>query len=209
MIVSKQCPKCYEFIEIDDSREFMFCRYCGEKIINENFTKPQQPENVNSAPAQEAPPTGNPYQQPQNPGFATAPPKTAPNPGFATAPPKTAPNPGFATAPPKTAPNPGFATAPPIGQPANFTVQNENPNLFINFRTVNIRYVLQTSIDNGMITQYTNGDCIGFSLTPGKHFVKFRLGSRRYMRPIMITDANTKIYIDYVFDGSNRIDIHF
>ncbi len=183
MIVSKQCPKCYEFIEIDDSREFMFCRYCGEKITNENFTKPQEPENVNSAPAQEAPPTGNPYQQPQNPGFATA--------------------------PPKTAPNPGFATAPPIGQPANFTVQNENPNLFINFRTVNIRYVLQTSIDNGMITQYTNGDCIGFSLTPGKHFVKFRLGSRRYMRPIMITDANTKIYIDYVFDGSNRIDIHF
>ena len=177
MIINKKCPICMAEVQFDDSREFMFCQYCGVKIMNDNYRAPASPNT----------------------------------PGFATAPPKTTTNAGFATAPPKVTPNPGFATAPPKGAPNAATVANgdNQSNVFINFRTTNLAYVLQTSIDNRMITQFRNGDTVGFALTPGKHFVKFRIGSRRYMRPIMITDANTKVYINYSYDGTNNIDITF
>ena len=33
MIIQVTCPSCGSRIEIDNSREFMFCRYCGTKIL--------------------------------------------------------------------------------------------------------------------------------------------------------------------------------
>lgn len=35
MLISLKCPHCHGDVQLDDSREFGFCMYCGTKIINE------------------------------------------------------------------------------------------------------------------------------------------------------------------------------
>ena len=33
MMIRMQCPNCGSAIDFDDSREFMFCPYCGRSFI--------------------------------------------------------------------------------------------------------------------------------------------------------------------------------
>jgi len=35
MLISLKCPHCHGDVQLDDSREFGFCMYCGTKILNE------------------------------------------------------------------------------------------------------------------------------------------------------------------------------
>ena len=81
------------------------------------------------------------------------------------------------------------------------------PNVFINFISLYHNFTLQTSIGNTMITQYKTGDTKAFMLPKGRHIIKFRIGSHRFSRAIMIYDRTTRVNIKYLQDGRNHIEI--
>ena len=52
MLIRMQCPACGAAVNFDDTREFMFCSYCGTKIVNAEANKPVPINNAASVPAQ-------------------------------------------------------------------------------------------------------------------------------------------------------------
>ena len=40
MIIRMQCPNCGAAVDFDDTRELMFCTYCGTKIVNASARSP-------------------------------------------------------------------------------------------------------------------------------------------------------------------------
>lgn len=183
MLVTMKCPSCAADLQIDDSRDFMFCQYCGTKIANlaervqvsgsvklDNST---QVQNIFQR-AYEFEKAGriddavNYYNRVLDLDLNYAPARE------------------------------GLARC-------NTVITH--PNVTITFKTIYHDFILQTSINNKQITKYRNGDAYSFTLPVGTHKVKFRIGSHRYSRAVVITDRNTRINILYINDGRNHIDI--
>ncbi|MBQ8572352.1 MAG: zinc ribbon domain-containing protein [Ruminococcus sp.] len=185
MLVTMKCPSCGANLEIDNTREFMFCQYCGTKIAN----IAEKVEVSGTVTLDNSSAINNLLQR----GYE-------------------------------------FERAMKIDEAIDYynkvldlQYDNKNarqgiarcnmiitaPNVFISFNALNNGLVLQTSIDNGLITKYRSGSTTAFTLPLGKHTIKFRIGAHRFARAIMINDRNTKIYVRYTQDGRNHIDISF
>lgn len=183
MLVTMKCPSCGADLQIDNAREFMFCQFCGTKIANLT-EKIEISGNVsldNSARITNLLQRAKEHEKLSKIGEAI----------------------GYYNQVLDLDIN--CAEARQGIDRCNVIITE--PNVTISFKTLFNNYILQTSIDNKMITKYRNGDSYAFTLPVGKHIVKFRIGSHRYSRAIIVKDRSSKFNILYTQDGRNHIDI--
>lgn len=185
MLVTMKCPSCAADLQIDNAREFMFCQYCGTKIVNlaERVEVSGSVTIDNTSAINNNLQRAYEFEQAMKIDEALRYYNQVLDLDFNNA-----------------AARQGIARC-------NMIVTE--PNVTITFKSLYHNFILQTSIDNAMITKFRNGDSYAFTLRPGKHIVKFRIGSHRFARAIVINDRNTKVNILYTQDGRNHIDITF
>lgn len=89
------------------------------------------------------------------------------------------------------------------------TIDRSNePNLYINFMSVNPKIMLVTRIaDTGQKNTYISGQTMTFRLTPGRHVVVLKIGKRNYNRTIFIPENNQPVRINASFSGVANINI--
>lgn len=62
-----------------------------------------------------------------------------------------------------------------------------NPNLVISYTSEHPGvYMITTLLSTGASYQYTHGQSMGFTLTPGIHSIDFKIGKRTYRRDVVI-----------------------
>lgn len=183
MLITMKCPSCGSNLEVDATREFMFCQYCGTKIMNAaekveisgsvNIDNSRTIQNLLKR-AEDFEKTGrinesySYYNQVLDIDCN--------------------------------------CTAAINGVNRTRMIVTE-PNVFITFRCIVENVILQTSINNANITRYRNGDRREFILKPGNYVVKFKIGSKRYANKFTIVDRNSRINIQFTHDKRNHIDI--
>ncbi len=181
MLVLMKCPNCNADLQMEETREYMFCQYCGTKVANMQ----QKVQVVNHIQIDAA--SLFPHLQMQNrygiPQIGLLLGKIQEM--------KRIGNIDQAIA---------YCDAVLVLDPNNQEVLRErdlmlktitNPNVFVRFTSVNQNAGLQTSIDNRQITRYMIGEEKRFTLPLGRHIIKFRSGMKRYAREFEIYDRNS------------------
>lgn len=160
MLFNVKCPSCGSVILFDDSRVFMFCRVCGQKLYKDpSMTAENQP----------AQPQVQYAQQPQAP-----------------------------------------VQMPVVMQP-HVPVQNVpgSPNLIISFTSEHPRvFLITTILATGQSFQYSHGQSMTFTLTPGIHAIDLKIGKRTYRRDVLINAVGDPVRILASWSrGTARISI--
>lgn len=233
MLVTMKCPSCAADLQIDDAREFMFCQYCGTKIANiaEKVEVSGSVTIDNTATIRNLLHRGYEFENSQRFNEAIEYYNKILDIQYDNADARNS----IVRCNKKisdTFIHKGLLfekdmkideaiecykkalEASPSNEHAKINIARcagiiTDSNVFISFTAVNKAMVLQTSINNGLIAKYTSGTNKAFILPVGRYIVKFRIGSHRFSREIIINDRYTKVNINYTQDGRNHIDITY
>ncbi len=186
MLVLMKCPNCNADLQMDEAREFMFCKYCGTKIANMQ----QKVQVVNHIQID----AGDLFANLQTRGLA--------NDGF-----RQSNNTQTLMQRVQSFKRSGsidqaiaYCNAILDIEPNHSAARREldslmktitDVNVCVRFSGGNIDTVLQTSLDNRQITRYGSGDEKWFMMPIGRHIIKFRLGSKRYSREFEFYDRTS------------------
>ena len=186
MIIQITCPSCGSQIEIDNSREFMFCKYCGTKIYGANITGANMGYAPDANAGYGADPNADPYEEygaGANVDFAPV-----SDAGYtANA------NTGYTAAQNYPANmNPGYA-------------QN-TPNLTISYSTTQPQYPLTVMLD-GQKWVFPDQAVQGFNMTPGVHTVTFYIARRGWRKIVNIPPTGVPVRVSVVYAGRTKIYI--
>lgn len=233
MLVTMKCPSCAADLEIDNAREFMFCQYCGTKIVNltEKVEVSGSVTIDNTATINNLLQRGYEFENATRYNEAIGYYNRILDIQYDN---KEARE-SIARCNKKISDNfmhnglllekdmkideaidyyKKALTVLPNNEQAKINIERcklivTESNLFISFNATNKAMILQTSINNGLIAKYNSGTTKSFILPVGKYIVKFRIGAHRFSREIIISDRYTKVSINYKQDGRNHIDITY
>ena len=182
MIIQITCPTCGAQIEIDNSREFMFCKYCGTKIYGASMT------GANMGYAQDtgygADPNADPYEEygaGANVDFAPI------------------SDAGY----PVNA-NTGYTAAQ--NYPANAGYAQNAPSLTISYSTTQPQYQLTVQIGAERWV-FPDQAVQGFNMAPGVYTLTFSIARRAWRKIVNIPPTGVPVHVNVVYAGRTHIYI--
>ncbi|MBR5932296.1 MAG: zinc ribbon domain-containing protein [Lachnospiraceae bacterium] len=186
MNIQITCPSCGSLIEIDNSREFMFCRYCGTKIYGASVTGANMGYAQNAGYGAEQ--SADPYEEygaGANVDFAPI--SDAGYPANA---------------------NTGYVAAQNY-QPNTGVQQYQAPNaanLTITYSTTQPQYPLTVVIgaDKWVFPDQASQ---GFSMAPGVYTLTFYIARRGWRKIVNIPPGNVPVRVSVVYAGRTHIYI--
>ncbi len=187
MLVVMKCPNCNADLQMEETREFMFCQYCGTKVVNlyqkVHVVNQFQVDAASFLPLLQM--QGR-YEIPQT-GLLLGKVQEL----------KRTRNIDQAIA---------YCDAILVLDPNNYEALKERnalmktittPNVFVRFISVNENAGLQTSLDDRQITRYKLNEEKQFLMPVGKHILKFRSGIKRYAREFEIFDRTSVVHFTF------------
>ena len=177
MIIQITCPSCGSQIEIDNSREFMFCQYCGTKIYGANVTG-----------------TNAGYVQNTNMGYADN--SADPYEDYGAG----------ANADYAPAADVGFAPVQQYNPPVQQYNAPTNANLTISYSTTQPQYQLTVTIGADRWV-FPDQAVQGFSMAPGMYTLTFSIARRAWRKIVNIPPGNIPVRVSVVYAGRTHIYI--